>query len=135
MRKSRVWAISNRFAAAALLFLPATILAAGQQFQPLEVQKAAQASFPEFLAFLSLANDAVSPADIQKNALWLEAAFQKRGFQTRQLPNRGKPLVFAEYPGKIENAKTVLFYMHFDGQPSCRRSGRRKARGYPSSSG
>ncbi len=57
------------------------------------------------------------PPDIQKNADWLEIAFRKRGFVTRQLPNNGKPLVFAEYPRKLANARTILFYMHFDGQP------------------
>jgi acetylornithine deacetylase/succinyl-diaminopimelate desuccinylase-like protein len=81
------------------------------------IQKSAQANFGEFFEFLSLPNDAVVPADIQKNADWLEVAFRKRGFVTRQLPNSGKPLVYAEYQRKVPNAKTVLFYMHFDGQP------------------
>src|SRR5215471_2612782 len=84
--------------------------------QPL-LEKHAQASFREFFEFLSLPNDAIVPADIQKNADWLEVAFAKRGFTTRQLPNEGKPLVFAEYGRKLPNQKTVLFYMHFDGQP------------------
>jgi acetylornithine deacetylase/succinyl-diaminopimelate desuccinylase-like protein len=81
------------------------------------IQKSAQQNFPEFFALLSMPNDAVVPADIQKNADWLEAAFRRRGFATRQLPNDGKPLVFAEYERKVANAKTILFYMHFDGQP------------------
>src|SRR5215470_9678280 len=84
--------------------------------QPL-LEKYAQANFREFFEFLSLPNDAVVPADIQKNADWLGGAFRKRGFLTRQLPNNGKPLVYAEFETKIANAKTVLFYMHFDGQP------------------
>jgi acetylornithine deacetylase/succinyl-diaminopimelate desuccinylase-like protein len=33
------------------------------------------------------------------------------------LANADKPLVFADYGHKIPNAKTVLFYIHFDGQP------------------
>jgi acetylornithine deacetylase/succinyl-diaminopimelate desuccinylase-like protein len=81
------------------------------------IEKHAQASFREFFEFLLLPNDAIVPADIQKNADWLEAAFAKRGFTTKQLPNDGKPLVFAEYGRKLPNQKTVLFYMHFDGQP------------------
>ena len=81
------------------------------------IQKTAQRNFPEFFELLSMPNDAIVPADIQKNADWLESAFRKRGFATRQLPNDGKPLVFAEYERKAANAKTVLFYMHFDGQP------------------
>jgi hypothetical protein len=35
------------------------------------------------------ANDAVNAADIQKNADWLEQAFRKRGFTTKQLENMG----------------------------------------------
>jgi acetylornithine deacetylase/succinyl-diaminopimelate desuccinylase-like protein len=81
------------------------------------VLKSTQASFKEYFELLAMPNDAIVPADIVKNAAWLEAAFAKRGFVTRQLPNAGKPLVFAEYPKQVAGAKTVLFYMHFDGQP------------------
>jgi acetylornithine deacetylase/succinyl-diaminopimelate desuccinylase-like protein len=81
------------------------------------VLKSTQASFKEYFELLSMPNDAIVPADIVKNATWLEATFAKRGFVTRQLPNNGKPLVFAEYPKQVAGAKTVLFYMHFDGQP------------------
>ena len=81
------------------------------------VQKTAQANFPEFLEALALPNDAINAEDIRKNADWLEVAFRKRGFTTRQLPNDGKPLVFAEFGRRVPNAKTILFYVHFDGQP------------------
>jgi acetylornithine deacetylase/succinyl-diaminopimelate desuccinylase-like protein len=81
------------------------------------VLKSTQASFKEYFELLAMPDDAIVPADIVKNAAWLEAAFAKRGFVTRQLPNGGKPLVFAEYPKQVAGAKTVLFYMHFDGQP------------------
>ncbi|MCM3877342.1 MAG: acetylornithine deacetylase, partial [Thermoanaerobaculia bacterium] len=81
------------------------------------IAAAAVASFPEYLELLSLPNVSISPADVQKNAAWLEAAFQKRGFTTRQFENKGRPLVFAQYGGSRTSRKTVLFYMHFDGQP------------------
>jgi acetylornithine deacetylase/succinyl-diaminopimelate desuccinylase-like protein len=74
-------------------------------------------NLPEFIEMLSMPNDAVKAADIQVNAKWLEAAFQKRGFTTRQLDNEGKPLVYAEFNKKIPGAPTVLFYMHYDGMP------------------
>ena len=80
------------------------------------VQRTSQANFAEFFDMLS-PNDAVVSEDIRKNADWMETAFKKRGFATRQLANAGKPLVFADYGRKIPNAKTVLFYIHFDGQP------------------
>jgi hypothetical protein len=80
-------------------------------------QKLAQGTFPEYLELLAMPNDAIVPADIQKNADWLEGAFRKRGFTTKQLDNMGKPMLYAEWPKKVAGAKTVLYYMHFDGQP------------------
>jgi acetylornithine deacetylase/succinyl-diaminopimelate desuccinylase-like protein len=81
------------------------------------IAAAAVASFPEYLELLSLPNVSISPADVQKNATWLQAAFLKRGFTTRLLENKGRPLVFAEYGAIRAPKKTVLFYLHFDGQP------------------
>ena len=81
------------------------------------IERTAQANFGEFFEMLSLPNDAINAEDIRKNADWLEAAFRKRGFTTQQLPNNGKPLVFAEYGRKNPNVRTILFYIHFDGMP------------------
>jgi acetylornithine deacetylase/succinyl-diaminopimelate desuccinylase-like protein len=81
------------------------------------VQSIARKSIPEFVELLSLPNDAIRASDIEANAKWLEAAFQRRGFTTRQLPNKDKPLVYAEFGQKIAGAPTVLFYMHYDGMP------------------
>ena len=92
-------------------------LSQGTQLPPAATARAAQASLPEYLELVALPNDAIVPADIQKNTDWLERAFAKRGFTTRQLPNNGKPMLYAEWPKKIAGAKTVLFYMHLDGQP------------------
>ena len=103
--------------AIAASFSAAPIFAQTEAIPPSLIQTHAKANFGEFFDMLALPNDAIIPADIQKNADWLEVAFRKRGFVTRQLPNDGKPLVFAEYPRKVANAKTILFYMHFDGQP------------------
>jgi acetylornithine deacetylase/succinyl-diaminopimelate desuccinylase-like protein len=81
------------------------------------ILKAAQASFAEYFDLLALPNDAVVATDIQKNTDWLDKAFTRRGFTTQQLPNKGKPLLFAEYKSQKPDAKTILFYMHLDGQP------------------
>ena len=80
-------------------------------------RQASSATFREFVELLALPNDQAVPEDIQKNAAWLETAFARRGFTARQLPNEGRPMVFAEYPGAQAGRKTVLFYLHFDGQP------------------
>ncbi|MGA7990831.1 MAG: M20/M25/M40 family metallo-hydrolase [Thermoanaerobaculia bacterium] len=81
------------------------------------IAAAAVASFPEYLELLALPNDSIKAEDVRKNAVWLEAAFGRRGFATRLLENGGRPLVFAEYGRARGKEETVLFYLHFDGQP------------------
>ena len=83
-----------------------------------EVTEFAQRNLPEYLDLLALDNVAADPRNTQRNAAFLEQAFAKRGFQTKELTNpAGRPAVFAEYPARRAGAKTVLFYIHFDGQP------------------
>ncbi|WP_201509436.1 M20/M25/M40 family metallo-hydrolase [Psychrobacter alimentarius] len=77
----------------------------------------AQGTYSEYLDLLKLPNDAIVPADVRKNVEFLDAAFRKRGFVTKQLENKGKPMLFAEQPNADPKRKTVLFYMHLDGQP------------------
>jgi acetylornithine deacetylase/succinyl-diaminopimelate desuccinylase-like protein len=84
---------------------------------PEAAQKLAQGTFREYLELLALPNDATSAPDLQRNVDFLERAFRKRGFTTRRLEGNGKPMLYAEWPGKAAGAKTVLYYMHFDGQP------------------
>jgi acetylornithine deacetylase/succinyl-diaminopimelate desuccinylase-like protein len=103
-------------------FFPCLALAQAP-LSPDEARSLAQGTFGEYLELLAIPNDAVNAADIQKNAAYLERAFRKRGFETKQLENKGKldnkgkPMLFAEWPKKQPGAKTVLFYMHMDGQP------------------
>ncbi|MDM0074860.1 M20/M25/M40 family metallo-hydrolase [Variovorax sp. J2P1-59] len=87
------------------------------ELAPATATQYAQATFRDYFELLALPNDAIVPADIRKNVEWLEAAFRKRGFTTTQLANEGKPMLFAELPGSDPKRKTVLFYMHLDGQP------------------
>ncbi len=82
-----------------------------------DAERHAQATYREYFDLLALPNDAIEPKDIQKNVNWLAKAFEKRGFTTQQLDNDGKPMLYAELPGHDPARKTVLFYMHLDGQP------------------
>lgn len=102
-------------AIASMLAVCAVVHAA--PLSPAQAERHAQSSFPEYLEFLSLPNDAIVPEDIRKNVAWLETAFRKRGFATQQLPNDGKPMLFAALPNADATRKTVLLYMHLDGQP------------------
>ncbi len=101
----------------ALCLSLANVMAHAASLQPDAAARQAQASYPEYMELLSIPNDAISPEDIRKNVAWLEAAFRKRGLVTQQLPNEGKPMLFAQWPDADPRLKTVLFYMHLDGMP------------------
>jgi len=83
-----------------------------------EVTRHSQRNFPEFLDFLAIDNVAAVPQDIRRNAAYLEQSFRRRGFEVRLLDNpAGRPAVFARLPGAPAGTPTLLFYIHFDGQP------------------
>src|SRR6186713_2948066 len=83
-----------------------------------EFERTAQARLPEYLELLAIPNVADRPADIRRNAEFLEAALEKRGFRAQLLDNPAqRPLVFGELRSADPAAKTVLYYIHFDGQP------------------
>jgi acetylornithine deacetylase/succinyl-diaminopimelate desuccinylase-like protein len=100
-----------------LLVLSSPVFAQTGLDTPATLTKISQGSFKEYLEFLSLPSDSIVPADIQKNADFIERAFRKRGFSTKQLANNGKPMLYAEFGKAAPGAKTILFYMHMDSQP------------------
>lgn len=67
-------------------------------------------------AFVSLPNDAHYPEDMVKNAAWLKEHFEERGLQVRLLETGSVPVVLAEKQVDA-SLPTVLFYLHYDGQP------------------
>ena len=69
----------------------------------------------ELKEFIAIPNDALVAEDVLKNITWLQEKFKDRGFETQVLETEGQPLFFAELP-KVKRAKTILFYMHLDGQ-------------------
>ena len=98
----------------------AAFLAMGLAATPsaLDFEHAAQSNLPEFLQLLAIPDVADQPADIQRNAAFLKAAFEKRGFRAQLLDNPAqRPLVYAELDSGRQGARTVLYYIHFDGQP------------------
>lgn len=98
------------------LFLLAVSVTA--QENPLDklAEKNAIASLPEFYELLSIPNVASQHQDIEKNIVWCESAFAKRGFTTQRLNTSTVPLLLAER--KVKKAsKTVLIYLQIDGQP------------------
>lgn len=93
----------------------------GQDIAPSEYERlsleAAQSSVRgELFEFLSIPNNALIEGHAANNRAWLAKAFEKRGFKTRELATVSKTAFFGEY--RVAGAEeTVLFYMHFDGQP------------------
>lgn len=77
-----------------------------------------RAILAEFVEFLSLPNDSRNPEDIGRNARRLVAMMEHRGARTRTLQAPGgAPLVYGEIT--VPNASTTLvFYAHYDGQPT-----------------
>lgn len=74
----------------------------------------------EYFEFLSLSNVASDTVDIRKNADYLITQMQKRGLKPRLLEAADKkvpPVVYGEWvtPGAI---RTIIFYAHYDGQPT-----------------
>ncbi len=99
-----------------LLSLQVGVASAGSQAAV--ITSASQKNFAEYLELLSLANVPAEPSDIQRNAAFLERAFQKRNFKTHLLDNAAnRPMILAELTGARSGAATILFYAHFDGQP------------------
>jgi acetylornithine deacetylase/succinyl-diaminopimelate desuccinylase-like protein len=82
------------------------------------VALAVQKNLPEFLDLLAMPNVASDAGDIQRNANFLKSALEHRGFHAQLLDNPAhRPLVFARLDAPAPGARTLLLYIHFDGQP------------------
>ncbi len=72
----------------------------------------------EFVALLSIPNVASDTVNIRSNAKHISGLLEKRNFEVRLLELEGSPpVVFAERssPGA---SKTLMIYVHYDGQPA-----------------
>ena len=70
----------------------------------------------DFVSLLSIPNDAVNLADMEKNADHITSLLESRGFKTQRLHAGGAPYVYAELANP-NATETILIYAHFDGQP------------------
>ena len=80
-----------------------------------ELKSQVSHSINELRDFVSIPNDALEHADINRNLTWLTKKFNERGFNSTVLPTEGESLFFAALPME-DNKPTILFYMHLDGQ-------------------
>ncbi len=74
----------------------------------------------EYVSFLSIPNVASDTANIRRNAAFIVEMMKRRGLEARLLEAGSTsvpPAVYAEW--KVPGAtRTVLFYAHYDGQPT-----------------
>jgi acetylornithine deacetylase/succinyl-diaminopimelate desuccinylase-like protein len=83
-----------------------------------DIEQAAQRNFPEYLELLRYRNVPAVPADLARNAEVLARAFERREFRVQRFDNpAGKPVLLAELDAGIAGLPTLLFYLHYDGQP------------------
>jgi len=70
----------------------------------------------EFTELLAIPNVGTDRPNIRRNAEFIRAMLERHGMKAELLETAGNPLVYAEknQPGAT---KTILFYIHYDGQP------------------
>jgi acetylornithine deacetylase/succinyl-diaminopimelate desuccinylase-like protein len=107
--------------AALLIVLLAVSLSAAPSPEVLRVREwRAQhegAILSELMQLIAVPNVASDRANITKNADLLTAMFEKRGFAVARWETKGSPILFARRDAA--NARgSVIFYFHYDGQPS-----------------
>ena len=81
----------------------------------------------ELMQLVALPSIASNRADISKNADALTAMFERRGFAVKRIATPGSPVLVAERPAS-RPVGTLMFYMHYDGQPTEARLGRSASR-------
>jgi acetylornithine deacetylase/succinyl-diaminopimelate desuccinylase-like protein len=104
--------------ALSILFLPTFVFAQSPIRDYRQVNEHRLLS--EFVRLLSIPNVASDTPNIRKNAEYLVAEMQKRGLKPRLLEAADRkvpPVVYGEWmtPGAT---RTVIFYAHYDGQPT-----------------
>ena len=70
----------------------------------------------EFFELLSIPNVSHDAGNIRKNAVFIKNMMEKRGIRTRILETEGNPVVYGEL-NAAPSAPTLMFYVHYDGQP------------------
>ena len=107
--------------AAVLVVLSSSLLLAAPSAEVLRVRewrmKNERQILGELMQLVALPNLAANRADIARNADLLTAMFEKRGFTVSRWDTKGSPIVFARRDAASPRG-TVLFYMHYDGQPT-----------------
>lgn len=100
------------------LALAALVLGAAPTRPRAQQPPTQRSELAELTAFLSIPNVASDRPNIARNAAWLTAAFERRGFRMTEVKTPGSPVLIGELvPPGPRPARTLTFYFHYDGQP------------------
>ncbi len=78
----------------------------------------------DLLRIPSISTSPDHAGDVQRAANWLADDLQRIGMHTVEIiPTSGHPIVYAEWLGAGEDAKTILIYGHYDVQPALKSDG------------
>ena len=88
----------------------------GQREYKDQVLEQALNNIDEFIEFLSFPNDANFKTDIYKLINWTEDKFKSLDFKIDKLDTQTIPLLLASKHIN-DDYKTILIYLHLDGQP------------------
>ena len=99
-----------------IILISFTIKSFSQREFKTEVFEQAINNLDEFIEFLSYPNDANYESDIYKLMDWTENKFKSLDFKINRLDTETIPLMLAS-KHISDDYKTVLIYMHLDGQP------------------
>jgi acetylornithine deacetylase/succinyl-diaminopimelate desuccinylase-like protein len=99
-----------------IILITFTIKSFSQREFKTEVFEQAINNLDEFIEFLSYPNDANYESDIYKLMDWTEDKFKSLDFKINRLDTETIPLMLAS-KHISDDYKTVLIYMHLDGQP------------------
>ena len=103
--------------AAALMLFPLAAGADADAATAAEAESDPRAVVRSLAEFVAIPSSSSDVEGVGRAADWLVAAFAGEGLTARRLPTSGNPLVYAEHdPGGA--SLTVLFYMHYDTQPT-----------------
>ncbi|MEM9895801.1 MAG: acetylornithine deacetylase, partial [Bacteroidota bacterium] len=87
-----------------------------EDWKPL-IEKELPAVLQKHREFVSLPNVAANVEDILTNYRWAQQQFEDLGFNVELLEGNDVPIFFAE-KSTNQSDKTILFYLHIDGQPA-----------------
>lgn len=99
-----------------IILITFTIKSFSQREFKTEIFEQAINNLDEFIEFLSYPNDANYESDIYKLMDWTENKFKSLDFKINRLDTETIPLMLAS-KHISDDYKTVLIYMHLDGQP------------------